>query len=522
MKILRSLVNVASFATFSFAAFFTAIPALAQHVSEDAIRTHITVLASDDFAGRLPGTEGQTKTLDYIAQQWSEAGLVSGTNDPAHPWFAPVALIQRTPYAQSVNFMRGKRPLKLPEEISIRSGESQAFARQAPTIYVGYGVDAQGQVAADVLNKVVLMESDDPPYAGTDALHLSERRAKLVDAGAAAVITIFSDDRDWSQLKAGFERRTIALASKDDDLPLSGAASRLFTRALFKAAGKNWNAVNDAAQAARFAGMDLPVTATLQTSAALYRFSSYNVIAKLPGTKPDSGAVLLLGHWDHLGICRGEVAQDRICNGAVDNASGIAVLIEAAKGLAAGPPLDRDIYFMATTAEEQGLLGAYAYADDPNIPLEEIVIALNVDTVAIAPRGAKVAIIGRGKTSLDPIVDAIARQLGRGIDSDTEANSLIRRQDGWALAAKGVPALMVGGSFSDMNLLESFLSGPYHGPEDEVNDTLELGGAAQDAELHIALARYFADTSKYTPEEAADEKAAYFRDDGATGMVPSG
>ena len=299
----------------------------------------------------------------------------------------------------------------------------------------------------------------------------------------------------------------MVLAKKDDAPPLDAVASGAFANELFRAAGKKRRSLQKSAEKPGFTAIDLPVTATLQVTSEVTKFASYNLIGKLRGTKPGSGAVLMLGHWDHLGICREETAKDRICNGAVDNASGIAVLIETAKTLAAGPPSDRDIYFMATTAEEQGLLGAYAYADDPNIPLEDIVIALNIDTVAIAPRGAKVAIIGRGQTGLDSIIDAIAVDMGRSVETGKESNAFIQRQDGWALAAKGVPVLMVGGSFADVSLLEAFMDGAYHGPDDEATDTLELGGAAQDADLHIALARYFADISKYTRAEAEAEIA---------------
>ena len=202
-----------------------------------------------------------------------------------------------------------------------------------------------------------------------------------------------------------------------------------------------------------------------------------------------------MGHWDHLGICRPDDA-DKICNGAVDNASGIAVLTEVARELARKRG-DRDIYFVATTAEESGLLGAYALADNPPVPLDDIVIALNVDTIAVAPRGEKVAIIGRGKTSLDPLIEAVAIKSKRRIEKSTESNALMRRQDGWALLEKGVPSLMVSGSFADMDRMQKFLGSDYHGPDDEVNDHLELGGATEDADLHVELGRYFSSTKKY-------------------------
>jgi hypothetical protein len=138
------------------------------------------------------------------------------------------------------------------------------------------------------------------------------------------------------------------------------------------------------------------------------------------------------------------------------------------------------------------------------LPLDQIILSLNVDTIAIASRGSKVAIIGRGTTPLDSAVEAIAKKTGRMIESSTNANAFIQRQDGWALTQKGVPALMVGGSFADLDLLQKFLGSDYHGPNDELTDSTELGGAAEDTDLHIALGRYFADTRKYKSKKAGE------------------
>ncbi|WP_164114363.1 M28 family peptidase [Sphingorhabdus sp. Alg239-R122] len=495
----------AGFVAFLFIVSVTGSPGavLAQDVSEDDIRGHIEILANDDFSGRMPGTEGETKTLEYIANQWNKAGLVSGTNDPAHPWYAPVQMVQRKHFGQTVRFAKGNRSLSISDEIILRSHDSSAAVRNAPVVYTGYGVDAQGKVNTDVSGKIALLHFSAPPFAGEDGKSFVERRKQLSDAGAAAVLTIFDGSFPWSRVLSGYTGRSINLQSKDTALPLDGAVSGAFVKRLFNSAKMNWSETKGDAGKADFTGRNLPLNASLLASTQVYRFPSYNVIAKLPGKNPDAGAILMLGHWDHIGICRDEGAEDRICNGAVDNASGIAVLIEAAKRLAKEPQHDRDIYFMGTTAEEQGLLGAYAYAENSNIPLKDIVIALNIDTIAIAPRDAKVAIIGRGETSLDPAIEYVARKLGRDIESSKDANAFIRRQDGWALAAKGVPSLMVGGSFADMELLQKFLGSVYHGPEDEAVAGMELGGAAQDTDLHIALARHFANFETYSAEDWA-------------------
>jgi hypothetical protein len=132
--------------------------------------------------------------------------------------------------------------------------------------------------------------------------------------------------------------------------------------------------------------------------------------------------------------------------------------------------------------------------------LKSLVAAINIDTVAIADKGEPVAIVGRGTTPLDPLVDATARELGRAIDPDEEANAFVERQDGWELTKAGVPTVMVGGSFANMAKLQAFLGGPYHKPEDDLKRPIVLGGAAEDTDLMIALGRKLADPRQYSPK----------------------
>jgi Zn-dependent M28 family amino/carboxypeptidase len=155
--------------------------------------------------------------------------------------------------------------------------------------------------------------------------------------------------------------------------------------------------------------------------------------------------------------------------------------------------------FLATTSEESGLLGAEHFAADPVVPLPSIVAAFNLDTVAISPRGRPVAILGRGLPPLDSLIVESVSEAKRKLDSDGEADSFITRQDGWELRAKGVPSVMVGGSFSDMAELGAFLSGPYHQPSDDLKRPIELGGAAEDADLLIRIGRKAGDPAKYRP-----------------------
>lgn len=221
--------------------------------------------------------------------------------------------------------------------------------------------------------------------------------------------------------------------------------------------------------------------------ARLGSFTSHNVIGVARGRRPDGKAVLLMAHWDHLGLCA-PAAIDKICNGAVDNASGVAVIVAVAEKVAR-MGLDRDVWFVSTGAEEWGLLGSRAFADHPPLPLESIVAAFNLDTVAVAPAGARVAMIAPPNSPLAWLVRDSVKAMGRQFDDDHEADNFLRRQDGWSLAEHGVPAAMVSGSFSDLGLLKRFLGARYHSPADELDAGTDLGGAVEDANLHLEMVR---------------------------------
>jgi len=480
---------------------FVASPVLSKAVTEADLRAHIAILASDDFEGRKPGTAGEAKTVKYIAEQWANAGLKPASSDGG--WFQPVPLIQRGQGSFDYSFNTNGRKLRVGSDDIILIGKQAEYVRtKLPMVFVGMGVESDGTVGADVAGKAVLVlfdaenvpEKMKPPRA---------RREELVAAGAEAIIFVGDSKGSWQSLRRLLLSRPIALESRETRAPLEGAVTSEFAVGLVTAAGQDWDTLRAHAKQADYAGEALGIDADFNIKTDIYRFNSSNIIGKISGRKKNSGALMFMGHWDHLGICVPEGVPDRICNGAVDNASGIAVMNEVAKALAKKKH-DRDIYFVATTAEESGLLGAYAFAQKPVLPLDQIILSLNVDTIAIAPRGSKVAIIGRGTTPLDAEVEAVAKKTGRMIESSTNANAFIQRQDGWALTQKGVPALMVGGSFADLDLLQKFLGSDYHGPTDELTDATELGGAAEDADLHIALGRYFADTRKYKSKKAGE------------------
>ncbi len=506
----------------------------ADKVSESDLRAHIAILASDEFGGRDPGTDGEVKTTDYIRDQWKAAGLLPafGIDTPSSSWLQPVALITRkslsgamtvrqkpviTPedilLLKTQNTVRGMAPPLVikPEDIALRATHNKAAVKEAPMIYAHYGVNSDGAIPADVAGKLVFILFAEPAANDLKDSALTSyrvRREKILDAGAAAVIGIVGYDVPWTAIKSNFASGQMALATAeatDAKVRIDGLVGMDTASRIFQSGGANMADIMLASKDIDAAAVPVAARIDLTVDSDNKRITSHNVLGYIPAKTPTKETILLLGHWDHLGVCRPEGTADRICNGAVDNASGIAVLIEVAKRLGKGPAMDRNILFMATTAEERGLLGAYAFAANPpaEFPLNGIVAALNVDTIAIGDRGTPVAIIGRGNSNLDKAIDKVARKLGRKNDMDLDANAFVRRQDGWALGAKGVPSVMIGGSFSDLPKLEAFLGSTYHGPEDELVDSIPLGGAAEDADLHVALVRYLANRKSWKKTEVS-------------------
>ncbi len=444
---------------------------------EAALHRHIEVLASDEFGGRAPGTEGETQTLRYLAREWQAAGLDSGTNDPSNPWFAPVELATSPPATGTVEFHRGERTVVLPREaVTVLSSETRDLVERAPMLFLGSGAVLDPTAIA---GHAPVLTLDDPGAFG--------RIEQLAAAGAAAVVVIAAR-ADLAPIVAARNAGGYRLAGDERSLApivlveLEAAMAQPGVAALVTQLRDA-----DAAQGGTFS---LPFSVSLDTRSRVSQVKTHNLIARLPGRDPRAGAVLLLAHWDHFGTCGEEGDADRICNGAVDNASGLAVLTELARLLAQGPQLDRDVYFLATTAEEWGLLGAYAFTRDPPLPLDTIVAAFNLDTSALAARDAPVAIVGAGLGPLDGEVEAIIAAQGRRVGGRDLAPLYARRQDGWALVQSDVPALMVSSSFADSTLLSEFERTRYHRADDEL-EGIELGGAAQDLLLHLALVRHF-------------------------------
>ena len=471
---------------------------------EAALRSHIETLASDDFAGREPGTEGETRTLRYLARVWFDIGLVSGTNDPGNAWFAPVELVERTPQGSRAGFNRAHHHLPVdPADVLVITSGLRSLIESAPLLLLGRdtAIDTARTELAGRIAVIFDSQNDTTPTANGAEPAPDERAGRLLDAGAAGVITVLDGARSLDDVATRRRRPGYALAGQKLGGDLQAYITPAGAQVLFDGAGLGKLAtVRSAAAQPGFAPRALGLNGTLEATSRETRIHTHNLIGKIEGRRHDLGAVLMVAHWDHFGRCADPPAEHLICNGAVDNASGLAVITEAARILASGKPMDRDVYVLATTGEELGLLGAEAFAENPPVPLDSIMAVFNVDSTGIVGAGQPVSVIGAGMTDLDDGIAAVLKALHRrpvpGNGQTSPANAFVRRQDGWAFISHDVPAVMVSSAYSDPKALERFMDERYHRPTD-VAARVEYGGMVEDVTLQVELVRFFADTRRF-------------------------
>ncbi|MEP0190833.1 MAG: M28 family peptidase [Erythrobacter sp.] len=458
---------------------------------ETSLMRDIRVLASDEYGGRKPGTAGERLTTDYIISNLQAAGFESGTNDPGNAWRAPVELVSVRPQSGSVTFEIEGKSLELePDEAVVFTNRARDFAEGADVVFVGY--EAEDITDEMVAGKVVIMLGEPGKSP--------QRREILGSKRPAAILTTLDDASGINNYRRAIGRENLSRASEEQEFFGGFVSNAALARVL---GDETWLQLRGSADEEEFSPVTLNAKATIEATSQRREFTSHNVIGRLPGSVPGAGAVLMLGHWDHLGECGPPEAEDRICNGAVDNASGISVMLELARRLAATGPYDRDVFVLATTAEESGLFGAQAFVEAPPIPREQFVAGFNFDTVALAPAASPIGFIGEGRTPLDTLVLDVIAQTKREVGDRDLAESFVRRQDGWALLDAGVPTVMLSSALGSRDIAETYLSGDYHRASDEA-EGIELGGAVDDLLLHEELLRRVLNRNTYPAPEQAD------------------
>lgn len=461
------------------AALLLASPAHAETASVSRMRADIAALSADTMEGRFPGTPGESKTLAWIEKAFAEAGLKPAG---AKGWRQPVLPISRLPTSALLTVRAGGQTLDLSSEVVLLGRDALVAVKDAPLVYAGYGDQLSG---ADLNGAVVIFrDADSPAETSPQPIDTVTRTIALRAAGALAVLAITAD--------RGFDNRrsrVTPVLQLREDLPfaLRGMIRESAARTLLAAAGADLAALDAQAAQPGFRAVSLPARIDATATTEVRRFLSANIVGRIPGSKPGAGAVLYTAHWDAFGRCKPEAAQ-AICSGAVDNASGIAGMLEVARLFRAGPPPERDIVFVATTAEEHGLLGSRAYVAAPAAPLASTVASINIDTIALYGKGHPVGYVGAGLTDADATLARLAADQGRVLDPGGGARFVYKSSDAWPLLKAGVPAYVLSGVISrggadKGQAFTDFITQRAHLPADKLTPAVNLTGAAEDIDL---------------------------------------
>lgn len=511
---------------------------------EPAIRAedfvaHVKTLASDEFGGRAPGSPGEEKTVEYLKAQFERMGLKPGNGDS---YFQTVPMVETTadPSTTLTLEVDGKpRELKFGSDMVIgtRTGEAKVAFDDSELVFVGYGVNApehnwNDYEGVDVKGKTVVMFVNDPGFHAQDPKLFEGKRMtyygrwsyKFEEAarqGAKAALIIHDSEGasyGWDVVRNSWSGAQFDLPAADDPdarLPAQGWITGDAARALFRDLGHDLDALYRAANRPGFKAMPLDASASLDLDSTIARKSSRNVVAVLPGATRPEEAVVYMAHWDHLGDHghegHGEATSttkdDAIYNGAVDNATGVAGILEIAGAFATqNPKPERSVVFLGVTLEESGLLGSKYYVAHPSVPLEKTVAVINLDAMPVLGPSRDMTVVGFGSSELEDLLKSVADQQGRVLHAEaTPEDGFYFRSDHFNFAKAGVPSLYAkggedlieGGTAAGQAAQVAYRDNRYHKPSDEYSPEWNVTGAVQDLEALYAVGRTVAGSDRW-------------------------
>jgi Zn-dependent M28 family amino/carboxypeptidase len=424
------------------AVFTAAETAAAERIRPDALRAHVRALADDLLEGRGTATRGERLAQLYIVAQLERLGLQPAA--PGGGWlqsFEVVGITSRSP--ESIRFSGNDKTIELRsrEDYVAFSGvaEPQARIAGAEVVFGGYGIVApeygwDDYKGTDVTGKVVLLMNNDPEddpalFAGKTRLYYGrwdykyETAARHGAAGAILIHTTPSAGYPWTVVQSSWSGEQFSLPGEGEpQLQVGAWATEEAARHIAALGGRDLDVLRAAAQRRDFKAVPLGVTLDIALANEVRRKTTANIVGRLPGSDPTLAreAVLYTAHYDHLGLKEdAKPGEDAIYNGARDNASGVAAMLEVAQAMASlATPPRRSVYFVAAAAEEQGLLGSRYLAAHPPIPLGRLAMDINIDEMNVWGRTRDLIMIGLGKSSVDDWVHAIAAMQGRHVDPE--------------------------------------------------------------------------------------------------------
>lgn len=521
----------------ALASLLAATPALAQQADPARLNEYTRVLASDEFEGRGVATAGEQRTVDYLVEQFRALGLEPGGPDgrwvqTAHlsrtQQDGPATITARTP-GGTVELRRGPDVL-----VASDRPVDRITVTDAPVVFAGYGVDAPERSwddfkGADLRGKILLVIVNDPDFGAPEGHPVAGRfdgnamtfygrwTYKFQEAaaqGAAGVLVIHDTagaGYGWSVLEGSSTAPDFDIVRQDwaaERVPAQGWIQGEVAERLIRSAGLDYAALRDQARTEGFRPVELPgVTLSIDFGQTHANIESRNVMARIPGTEHPDQTVLFGAHWDAYGRAT-PVGDDDIYNGAVDNATGVAAILELARLFKEGGAPARSVVFAAWTAEEAGLLGAEYYAANPVWPLETTVANINIDSLLPGTEvSPEIVVIGAGKSQTDAWLERRAAERGRRLipDPAPQAGGFYR-SDHFPLARRGVPALFGIAGFTGHNAQSrDYVAERYHKPSDEWTPDWRMDAAAVDVDLLYAVGRDLADSDQWPEWSAGSE-----------------
>lgn len=492
-----------------------------ESITANDIKEYISVLASDEFLGRAPVSEGEEKTIAYLEKEFKHLGLEPANGDS---YFQEVSLVKITgDPSMKMEINGGKKDLSLTFSKDFIAGSPQISNNivldHSDIIFVGYGINSpennwNDYEGLDVKGKTVLMLVNDPGYATSDN-NLFMGRAMTIYGrwtykyeeaarqGAGAAIIIHETgaaaypwgvvQNSWSGSQFYMEGNELS----ESDLQVQSWVTTESARAIFKSAGLDYDQLCASAAKPGFTPVQMKLKASIRFSNEVEYAKSNNVAAVWPGKKHPDEYVIYTAHWDHFGV-NPEFKGDSILNGAVDNASGTAALLEIAKAFTKlTEKQDRSILFLSVTAEEQGLLGSKFYAKNPLFPLQKTLAEINMDALNIFGKTKDMTIIGYGNSNLDNYAKAILEREGRYVNPDPNPEKGgYFRSDHFSFAKAGVPSLYLSNGFDNVEhgkewglaQSEKWIMNNYHKPNDNYEpDVWKFDGMIEDVKVYFEV-----------------------------------
>ncbi len=521
------------------------IPA-APAVDANAILERIKVLSSDEYEGRAPGTKGEDLTVKYLVDESKKLGLLPGNPDGTYVQKVPLVGITGA-QAQPLTITKGaqKKTYKWSDEVvawTRRVADTTSIA-DSDIIFAGYGVEAPEYnwndfKGVDVRGKTIVVLVNDPQVpSASNPSQLDDKvfngkamtyygrwtykYEKGAELGAAGVLIVHETGPAGYPFPVvqGFLGERFGLVANDKNMSKSSVEGWLSldaAKSLFAMAGQDFDALKKQALSRDFKPVPLGLKASMGIRNTMRTIDSQNVIAKVEGSDPrmKDEYVVYSSHWDHLGVGT-PVDGDKIYNGALDNASGVAALLEMAKAFTqVQPKPKRSILFLFVTAEEQGLLGSEFYGTNPLYPLEKTVANINLDGVNQWGRTRDITVVGMGASDLDDVLKSAAQVQGRTLNPDPESEKgFYYRSDHFNFAKVGVPALYTDTGVNFIGKDEAFskskrdeyTSTDYHKPSDEIKPDWDLSGAVEDVQLMFMVGHSVANTDRFPEWKPGNE-----------------